>query len=143
MWFLTPCAYRPTGTFYSRAEQSLEEDELCQPPRTEWQPDLSGMKSIQDCDPEDLGNDVDQYSRLLRIKHKAVSLCATCRGYLFASTDYKNIGYLQHNSVIWLGSADFEKEACTAILLMMERQYDVEERRLMNMVNPDAHLFDE
>lgn len=30
-----------------------------------------------------------------------------------------------------------------AVLSMMEKQYDKEEKRLMDMVNPDAHLFDD
>lgn len=74
VWYLSPrTSSRSTGTFSSRAEQLFEEDELCQQPLTEWHPDLSSMKKIEDFDPEDLDNEVDEYSRLLRIKRKAVS----------------------------------------------------------------------
>ncbi|KAH0262191.1 hypothetical protein KCU74_g4431, partial [Aureobasidium melanogenum] len=80
------------------------------------------MKKIEDSNPEDLDHEVDEHSRLLRIKHKA--------------DIYNTI--LRYG---W-GSEDFEREACMAVLSMMEKQYDKEEKRLMDMVNPDAHLFD-
>lgn len=101
------------------------------------------MKKIEDFDPEDLDNEVNEYSRLLRIKHKAVSWCKIS-GLCLTLTNRLNMQDI-YNTILrygW-GSEDFEKEACMAVLSMMEKQYDKEEKRLMDMVNPDAHLFDD
>ncbi|KAG9571222.1 hypothetical protein KCU71_g505, partial [Aureobasidium melanogenum] len=97
-----------------RADTQWQEDSLCRQRLVEWIPDPAEAEAIED--------DVDRQSRILKLKYPADIYDA----------------YLRH------GWADgrFDKENCRAELLEMEKLFDDEKDRLLELKNPDTDMFD-
>ncbi|KAI2464657.1 hypothetical protein F4781DRAFT_59856 [Annulohypoxylon bovei var. microspora] len=123
IWMLVPntISQPTTGRFYSRAESSVEEDELLQQGQLEpWHPEDDDSYA-QNYDQE---SEFDRSWRETRIRAK--------RHAADVYNTYLRYGWPDH----------FDKDRCRVELLELERTKDAEDRRLMDEANPDAALFD-
>lgn len=132
VWFMSPRPYLAAGEFQSRADQRQEEEELCHQALNKWTPDLSDIERIKD--------ESDRQWKILHIKYPAVSVGDRC-AYSSWLTEMIQDVYNTYLRYGW-GSESFDKQACRVKLLEMERVFGKEERRLMDLNDPDADIFD-
>ncbi|KAG9517115.1 hypothetical protein KCU93_g8861, partial [Aureobasidium melanogenum] len=109
----------PTTKFFAawtlrRADAQRQEESLCHQRLIGWVPDLSEAEAVED--------DVDRQSRILKLKYPVDKYNA----------------YLRHG---WTDGR-FDKENCRAELLEMEKLFEDEKDRLLELKNPDADMFD-
>ncbi|KAI8959163.1 hypothetical protein F5Y11DRAFT_362083 [Daldinia sp. FL1419] len=120
VWMLTPnpIGQPTTGRFYSRAETSAEEDRLLQ------EDQLKLWRFRDDINPPDSANALDKARYEARIDMR--------RHVEDVYNTYLRYGWPRH----------FDKDGCRSQLLRLEKTKDAEDRRKMDDINPDAHLFD-
>ncbi|KAG9856731.1 hypothetical protein KCU98_g681, partial [Aureobasidium melanogenum] len=114
VWFMSPRPCLAAGEFHSRVHHWQQEEELCQQELTESIPDFSDAEAIVD--------ESDRNWKIMNLKYPA-DVCNT---------------YLRY----YWGSKNFDKQACRIALMEMQKVHRKEERRLMDLNNPDADMFD-
>lgn len=125
-----------TGTFHSRATNRLEAERLAQEtdPFEKWEPNVQDTTVYEDGEMRQL--------QAARVQHTAVSInCNPEKSpspiLIVRSQNIYNC-FLRHG---W--PENFDKEACKAEALELEKHMWTLEKAFMDSHNPDAALFDD
>lgn len=125
------------GTFHSRADNRLEAERLAQEsgPFEEWQPDIRDVTAcIEDSEMRQL--------QAARLQHKSVSGNDDPNKSLNAMLNNRSQNI--YNCFLRHGWPDnFDKDACKAEALELEKHMWTQEKAFMDLHNPDAALFDD